>query len=154
MNLGAAAVSSSNAPSTNIPLNCHLCADSPSPDAQKFKTLWKYGFMVHMADRHLNEKNELPWIPLEMWATTHISKGEEFKLGIPQERTQLWRERNKIPDTDEVDVVLAEMADAGDSDNDDDSEDQTIRARKRAVSIALSQKSRDESPKKRQQIGS
>lgn len=147
MSLGPAAVPSSEAPCTNIPQNFHICTDSPSPDARKFKTFWKYGFIIHMANQHLNDEHEPPWIPLEMWATTHINKHEEFALGVPQEQTQLWRERNSIPDTDVIDVILDEMEDL------DSDEDQPIRARKRAVSIASSQKSRDGSPKKRQQTG-
>jgi hypothetical protein len=45
------------------------------------ETFWKYRFINHIAERHLTESIELPSldIPLDLWATTHISKWEEFR---------------------------------------------------------------------------
>ena len=55
-------------------------------------TFWKYGFISYITDRHLKESIELPSldIPLDLWETTHISKWEEFRMGIPTFKTDEW----------------------------------------------------------------
>jgi len=55
-------------PCTNVPLNC--------PMYPQLETFWKYRFIDHITERHLTESIELPSldIPLDLWATTHISK--------------------------------------------------------------------------------
>ena len=67
-------------------------------------TFWKYGFISHIADRHLTESIELPIFdfPLDLWVTTrtHISKWEEFRMGKPTFKTDEWRDFNEFPNSD------------------------------------------------------
>ena len=87
-------------PCTNVPLNCPMCPQSD--------TFWKYGFISHIADRHLTESNELPNldIPLDLWVATHISKWEEFRMGIPTIKTDEWRDANEFPDSDAIQLFV------------------------------------------------
>jgi len=122
------------------------------------ETFWKYGFIDHIADRHLTEAIELPSldIPLDLWATTHISKWEEFRMGIPAFKTDEWRVSNEFPDSDVVQIIRDEMVDFEEegedqgmmSDHDLERTEADGRSRKRAISAA-STLSRQGSPTKR-----
>ncbi|KIJ89751.1 hypothetical protein K443DRAFT_15818 [Laccaria amethystina LaAM-08-1] len=91
---------------TNVPLNCPMCPQSD--------TFWKYRFINHITDRHLTESIELPSldIPIDLWVTTHISKWEEFRMGIPTFSTDEWRVSNEFPDSDVVQIIEDEMVDS------------------------------------------
>ena len=140
-------------PCTNVPLNCPMCPQSDS-------TFWKYGFISHIADRHLTESTELPDLDfsLELWVTTHISKWEEFRMGIPTFKTDEWRDFNQFPDSDAIQIIRDKMVDSGEEGeepgvmkehNVEQGEDQVERhARKRAMST-VSTLSRQGSPTKR-----
>ena len=99
-------------PCTNVPLNCPMC---PQLD-----TFWKYGFFSHIVDRHLTESIELPDLdfPLDLWVTIHISKWEEFRMGIPTLKTDEWRDFNEIPDSDVIQIIREEMVDSGEEGED------------------------------------
>jgi len=45
-------------------------------------------------------------IPLDLWAMTHISKWEEFRMGITPFKTDEWRVSNKVPDSDVVQTLF------------------------------------------------
>ena len=100
-------------------------------------------------------------IPLDLWATTHISKWEEFRMGIPTFKTDEWRVSNEFPDSDVVHIIQDEMVDSGEEGEDpgvmsDHEIDQEValelRARKRAMST-ISTLSRQGSPTKRSHHG-
>ena len=144
-------------PCTNVPLNCPMCPQSD--------TFWKYGFISHIADRHLTESNELPNldIPLDLWVTTHISKWEEFRMGIPTIKTDEWRDANEFPDSDAIQIIRDEMVDSkeegedpghgmGSEHNDEHEAVDSRQARKRAMST-VSTLSRQGSPTKRTHHG-
>ncbi|EDR04579.1 uncharacterized protein LACBIDRAFT_330513 [Laccaria bicolor S238N-H82] len=92
-------------PCTNIPLNCTIC---PPASNGQLVTFWKYEFITHMVDKHLLQDDELPSLPLQLWATTHISRWEELKMGIPVDSTDEWRDVNQVLDSDDVNVILEE----------------------------------------------
>ena len=104
-----AMTSTNQSPCTNVPLNCPMCPQSNI-------TFWKYGFISHITDRHLTESIELPDLdhfPLDLWVTTHISKWEEFRMGIPTLKTSEWRDSNEFPDSDVIQIIRDEMVDSG-----------------------------------------
>jgi hypothetical protein len=88
-------------PCTNVPLNCPICP--------KAETFWKYTFIIHVVNRHLTDDNDLPFLPMELWATTHISKWEESRMGIPVDKTDEWRSLRQVPDSDVVYQIEEEM---------------------------------------------
>lgn len=46
---------------------------------------------AHIAEHHINEQTgALPWLPLDLWAATHISKLEGLKLGVSIAKTPEW----------------------------------------------------------------
>jgi hypothetical protein len=160
-----AMTSTDQTPCTNVPLNCPMCP--PQSD-----TFWKYGFISHIADRHLTESIELPSldISLDLWVTTHISKWEEFRMGIPTFKTDEWRVSNEFPDSDVVQIIRDEMVDSGEEGEDpgpggmsrmtrmsehNDAEQEVVverHARKRTMST-VSTLSRQGSPTKRTHHG-
>ena len=147
-----AMTSTNQNPCTNVPLNCPMCPQSD--------TFWKYGFISHIADRHLTESIELPSldIPLDLWVTTHISKWEGFSMGIPTLKTDEWRVSNKFPDSDVIQIIRDEMADSEEEGEDpiEHNAEQEVpaeqRARKRTMSTVSTQ-SRQGSPTKRTHHG-
>ncbi|KIM35830.1 hypothetical protein M413DRAFT_36514, partial [Hebeloma cylindrosporum] len=84
-------------PCTNVPILCPIC---PRPE-----TFWKYAFIAHVVDRHLTDDGDLPFLPMELWATTHISKWEEAMMGIPDVKTDEWRSFRQVPDSDVVEEI-------------------------------------------------
>jgi hypothetical protein len=52
-------------------------------------TFWKYNFISHLQTFHLNDNEALPPFPSELRVTTHI-RVDEKKMGIKQEKTNLW----------------------------------------------------------------
>lgn len=147
MKYQSAMTPSTQTPCTNAPLNCPMCPQS--------ETFWKYRFIDHITERHLTESLDLPSldIPLDLWATTHISKWEEFRMGIPVLKTEAWRVSNEFPDSDVVQVIQEEMVDSGEEGDimiDHDVEREAVggRSRKRAMST-VSTLSRQGSPTKK-----
>jgi hypothetical protein len=53
-------------------------------------TFWKYNFISHLQTFHLNYNEALPPFPSELRVTTPIRVDEEKKMGIKQEKTNLW----------------------------------------------------------------
>jgi len=160
MQYGRAKTPSKNTPCTNVPLNCPIC---PTGQNGRKTTFWKYQFMTHMIQRHLSESNELPFIPLQLLVTTHITQGEEVSMGIPNIKTQSWRDENQVLDSDQIRIIEEEdVEDEEDDTSEDEMEDQTIqepyeetvgrRSRKRGMSMA-STASRQGSPQKKQHQG-
>lgn len=77
--------------------------------------------------RHLSELNKLPFIPLKLLVTTHITKGEEVSMGIPHVKTQEWRDDNQALDSDQIKIIEEEdIEDKQDNMSEDEIEDQTI----------------------------
>jgi hypothetical protein len=121
------------------------------------ETFWKYQLMAHMLTKHLTELDQLPLLPLELIVTTHISKFEEIRMGIPCEKTEKWRASNQVLDSDDI-MVLQQEGDTEDEGEDDfDGEDQDLvlrdvgevgQSRKRGMSMA-STSSRQGSPTKK-----
>jgi hypothetical protein len=152
MKYQAAIKPTTQSPCTNVPLNCPLCPQT--------ETFWKYTFFLHVVDRHLTEDGDLPFLPMELWATTHISKWEESKMGIPTLNTDDWRTFQQIPDSDVVEqireVMLSSEGEEDDNDLDiftDDRETPGERElRKRGLSTVSTQ-SRQGSPTKKIQRG-
>ena len=89
---------SGSSPCTNVPLICPVCSDD-SPN----RTFWKYNLLYHMSIFHLDENGFLPRpFPQSLLVSTHITKVEELYLGVGEDETNDWRERNMIPDTDNL----------------------------------------------------
>lgn len=79
-NYGAAMVSSTSSPSSNVPINCPHCSSTAS-------AVWKYNMKAHLIDKH-------PYVDLEenksLWA---VSNTERSLLKA------LWNNRNKVKKT-------------------------------------------------------
>ena len=58
--------------------------------------------------KHLSESNELPFIPLQLRVTTHITKGEEIRMGIRLVKTEEWRDDNQVLDKDKIEIIEEE----------------------------------------------
>ena len=64
--------------------------------------------MTQMLKNHLNEVNELLFLPLQLWKTTPIRKWKESLMGIPQIETDTWREQYQVLDSDDIQAVRTE----------------------------------------------
>ena len=116
-----------------------------------------------MVTKHLTDDNDLPFLPMDLWATTHISKWEESKMGIPGVKTDEWRAFRQVPDSDVVYQIEAEMASSEVEGEDDDiplgTEERPgvttseRESRKRGLSTVSTQ-SRQGSPTKKVQLNS
>lgn len=128
---------SARSPCTNIPLQCPLCLTGV-PDEHK-PAFWKYNFIHHITENHLDKSDELPTLPLDLILATHITQQEEEKLGIDAISTASWRDDHGIPDSDGIEAIL----------------EQSREQRKRAASelSQLSNTSRQPSPSKVQRRG-
>jgi hypothetical protein len=129
-------------PCTNVPILCPIC---PQPE-----TFWKYLFIAHVVDKHLTGDDDLPFLPMELWASTHISKWEEIMIGVPDDKTNEWRSFQQVPDSDVVDQIREVMAFS-------DGDEETVmveerESRKRGLSTVSTQ-SRQGSPTKKVQHG-
>ena len=83
--------------------------------------------MTHMMQNHLSESNELPFIPLQLLVTTHITKGEEISMKIPLVKTEEWRDDNQVLDSDQIEIIEEEdVEDEEDETSEDEIEDQTL----------------------------
>lgn len=111
-----------------------------------------------MMVNHLSGDDELPYLPLQLWATTHISTREEMLMGIPQEMTERWRADNQVLDSDDIQIIRDEEIDADEESVEEEpdfiyEEEEEARlsiSRKRGISAA-STTSRQGSPTKRHQ---
>ena len=65
--------------------------------------------IIHVVNKHLTDDNDLPFLPMDLWATTHISKWEESRMGIPGVTTDEWRTFRQLPDSDVVYQIEDEM---------------------------------------------
>jgi hypothetical protein len=54
--------------------------------------------------------DDLPFLPMELWASTHISKWEEIMIGVPDDKTNEWRIFQQVPDSNVVDQIRKVMA--------------------------------------------
>ena len=100
-----------------------------------------------MLKNHLNESNELPFLPLQLWAITHISKQEESLMGVPQIKTDTWREQYQVLDSDDIQVIRTEEEEYIYT-SDDEEVGETRCSWKRGISI-ISTSSRHGSPTKK-----
>jgi hypothetical protein len=146
----AAMKPTTHSPCTNVPFNCPIC-----PQAETF---WKYTFIIHVVNKHLTDDNDLPFLPMELWATTHISKWEESKMGIPGVKTDEWRTFRQLPDSDVVYQIEEEMM-SSEEEGDEELERPEVTvttserdSRKRGLSTVSTQ-SRQGSPTKKAQLG-
>jgi len=73
------------------------------------RNLLEVHIYIHVVTRHLTDDNNLPFLPMDLWATTHISKWEESKMGIPGVKTDEWRTFRQVPDSDVVDQIEEEI---------------------------------------------
>ena len=103
---------------------------------------------MHMLKNHLNESNELPFLPLQLWATTHISKQEESLMSIPQINTDIWREQYQVLDSDDIQVI--KMEEEEDMYTIDEEVEEMIHSQKWGISI-ISTSSGQGSPTKKHQ---
>ncbi|KAF8898552.1 hypothetical protein BD779DRAFT_1484508 [Infundibulicybe gibba] len=53
-------------------------------------SFWKYNFIYHMNIYHCDEADNLPDFPYELRVSRHISRLEESKMGVAEEKTQGW----------------------------------------------------------------
>ena len=109
-------------------------------------------FIAHVVDKHLTGDDDLPFLPMELWASTHISKWEEIIIDVPDDKTNEWRSFQQVPDSDVVDKIRYVMAFS-----DGDEESQTVmveerESRKRGLSTVSTQ-SMQGSPTKKVQHG-
>jgi hypothetical protein len=128
--------------------------------------------MMHVVEKHLTSLDDLPSLPLELWATTHISKAEEKRMGISDPKTTQWRDQYQVLDSDDIALIEHDGEyddEVGDSDvteqgfrysvrdygpqlegGDSDERQHRSESRKRAFSAA-STSSRQGSPTKKHQ---
>ncbi len=66
--------------------------------------------MTHLLVCHQDEDKCLPQVPPQFLVDMHISKAEEQAMGIAEEWTDDWREKNEVPDSDGVEAAYAEAA--------------------------------------------
>jgi hypothetical protein len=59
--------------------------DNAMATAQQ-RTVHSAWYAVHSA-QYITEDGDLPFLPMELWATMHISKWEEATMGIPVGKT-------------------------------------------------------------------
>ena len=63
----------------------------------------KNNLLYHMSIFHLDENGFPPCpFPQSFLVSTHITKVEELYLGVGEDETDDWRERNMIPDMDNL----------------------------------------------------
>ena len=102
--------------------------------------------MTHIMQKHLAESNELPFIPLQLLVTTHITKGEEMRMGICLVKTEEWQDDNQVLDKDRIEIIKEEDVEHEEGEmSEDEIDDQTIQnieetmghSRKRGMSMAL-----------------
>ena len=96
--------------------------------------------------KHLSESNELPFIPLQLRVTTHITKGEEIRMGIRLVKTEEWRDDKQVLDKDRIQIIKEENVEHEEGEmSEDEIDEQTIRnieettgrSRKRGMLMAL-----------------
>jgi len=133
----------------------------PTGQNRQKVTFWKYQFMMHMMQKHLSESNELPFIPLQLLVTTHITKGEEISMWIPTIKTEEWQKDNEVLNSDQIEIIEEEDVEDEDDDmSENEIGDQTVQnveemykvmgwLWKRGMSMA-STVSRQGSPQKKQ----
>lgn len=68
-----------------------------------------------LCDRRLLQDDELSILPLWLWETTHISRWEELKMGIPVDKTYEWRDLNQRLDSNNMNIILEEDDEEDDS---------------------------------------
>jgi hypothetical protein len=97
-----AAIYKGSSPCNNVPLHCPLC---PTNSNGQSPTFWKYNFLHHMSLNHADDANELPPLPFELLASTHISLAEGRCLGVDVGEMIQYRDHNRLPDSDTFDVT-------------------------------------------------
>ncbi|KAJ6579361.1 hypothetical protein B0H10DRAFT_2198716 [Mycena sp. CBHHK59/15] len=103
MNYKSATQSSKSSPCTNVPIHCPICPPAVSGDP---RTIWKYNAAYHMLSEH-NDTDLMATAP-KFVVGMFIRKEEEARMGIDAEHTASWRNDNRIPDSDVIDVILVD----------------------------------------------
>ena len=62
----------------------------------RLTTFWKYNFISYLQTFHRNDNEALPPFPSELRVTTHIRADEEKKMGVKQEKMNLWWADNDV----------------------------------------------------------
>ncbi|KAJ3532202.1 hypothetical protein NMY22_g7837 [Coprinellus aureogranulatus] len=106
---GKAAVYSASTPSTNVPIPCSLCLRESNLGRSQLPTFWKYNLIYHMIEKHMSDDDTLPPFPLEMLVSCHISRIEEKALGVPQEITTDFRDKNHLLHSDGIEEAKEEL---------------------------------------------
>ena len=96
MNYKAAGISSNTTPCTSIPMHCPLCeVDSAGIPV----TTWKYNSIQLIFTEH---SDQLSAISPNFWMKILIRNTEEKSMGTQEERTDDYRKRNTIPDSEDI----------------------------------------------------
>jgi hypothetical protein len=103
MNYKSATKSTKAGPCTNVPIYCPLCPKSASGN---FRTIWKYNARYHLVSEHSSNSTALPEIPPQFTIDTFIRRQEEKWMGITAQETDDYREEYRIPDSDDIDVLI------------------------------------------------
>ncbi|PPR03441.1 hypothetical protein CVT24_012686 [Panaeolus cyanescens] len=99
-----AATYSENTPCTNVPVPCSICLQKDQ-NRMQLPTFWKYNLVYHMLVNHLSPSKTLPPFPPDLVVSCHISQREEQKIGIPQTKTQEFRQLSGAPPSDDIQAL-------------------------------------------------
>ena len=97
MNHAKAAEFSAHTPCTNVPIYCPIC---PQNSDGTRATFWKYNLKHHLESHHTKDNGKRAELPLELIVTSHITREEHFKIGIPLDKTDRYRYDEDIPNSD------------------------------------------------------
>lgn len=108
MQYAAAAKCTKNSPCTNVPIHCPIC---PKTLSGEYRTIWKYNTMFHFAEEHstINDDGETPQVTAELLVDSFVSLAEGKALGVDEDVTRAYRQKNDIPDSDEIEVMRSEL---------------------------------------------
>lgn len=107
MSYGMAKKCTTNSPCTNVPIHCPLCPPSASGQPA---TVWKYNVMYHITVQHSSYDSgsgsvSMPSIPGPYLVESYITSHEEALMGIEDEVTDDWREKNGVPNSDTLEEM-------------------------------------------------
>jgi hypothetical protein len=92
-----------NTPSTNLPIHCSICPQSPNG---QHPTFWKYNLHYHILEFHIGKDGKYPRLPPQMAVQVYISREEERIIGISEQDTQAYRDLGP-PGSDDPGVLEA-----------------------------------------------
>ncbi|KAL1688639.1 hypothetical protein GGG16DRAFT_12755, partial [Schizophyllum commune] len=99
MPYASASKSTKTNPVTNVPIHCPLCEPS---DSGQPRTIWKYNAARHISIEHGDTSDGSCMLPADFIIDIFITSAEERAIGIPAANTKVWREGNRMPDSDDV----------------------------------------------------